>query len=733
MRIHPSAIHFFLAAVILILPAACSTTRVLGDGEYRLAHNSVTVVNDEKYSEKDIARYIRQKSNSYLVFGWNPFLNLYNLSKKDKGVFNKVIHGIGTAPVVYDATLTDASVENISTHLEYIGYYGSSVHAIESFHKKKVSVEYEVTLGQRYPISSISYVLPDNEGFVSDFMADTLNISVKPGDFLSEESLEAETVRAAAHFRELGYYGFSKNNYSFEADTISNPKVAALELRVHEYTRNETAAEARPIGRYHFGEVAYSYPKSLKFRQKVLRGMNTIQPGDLYRESTVNNTYNRLTALRLFSSVGIELTATDSSLVDCEVSLTPGRLQGIKLGIEGSTNSSGLMGISPEISYNHNNIFKGGEQLTLSFMGNFQFKPSSSTNSTELGVSLSLSLPRFLGVNQRRFTKTVPSTEFKVSYNYQDRPEYLRNILTFSYGYTGSRGKLYYQFSPSRLDIVRLYNIEESFYESLSDNPFLRNAYQDHFDLGSTVVLAWTNNSLANSTGSYWTVRFGFDASGNLLSLFKGLMSKDEDGAGMIWGTPFSQYVRAEASVVRSWGFGRNDGQSVAVRLLAGAGYAYGNSSTMPFEQHFYSGGASSLRGWQVRSIGPGFSKLDESFVIPNQTGDIKLEANIEYRFDMFWKLAGALFVDAGNVWTYQNGSSDNSSLGELHWDSLAESIAANWGLGLRLDFSFLLLRLDLGMIVHDPSRDSHDRWLAPSEWLGKDGYAVHFGVGYPF
>lgn len=733
MKIRPLEIS--LAVSLLLFAVSCGTTRVLEDGEYRLAKNKVTVVGDSRYPNKDIEKYIRQKSNSSILFGWNPFLNLYNLSRSDKGLWSKVIHGIGTAPVIYDASLTYASIENIGTHLEYVGLYGSSVQALETFRRKKVKVEYQVTLGERIPISSISYVLPEDADFSADFMADTTNITVGAGDWLSEESLEAETVRGEAHFRNLGYYGFTKSNYFFEADTISTPGTAALELRINEYTRNETADDARSIRKYRFGEVAYSYPKTLKFRSKVLRGLNSVQPGEFYSESAVSNTYDRLTALRVFNSVGMELTARDSSIVDCEVNLTPGRLQGLKLGIEGSTNSSGLLGISPEVSYNHNNIFRGGEWLTLSFMGNFQFKPDSDTKATEFGVSLGLSLPRFLGLDMKKhFPGSVPRTEFKVSYNYQDRPEYLRNILAFSYSYSGNSGRLLYQFTPARLDIVRLHNMDQDFYESLSDNPFLRNAYQNHFDLGSSISLAWSDKTLTNPLGSYWTARLGIDFSGNLLSLFKGAMEKDDDGAGMLWGTPYSQYVRAEASIVRSWGFGRNEGQAIAVRLLAGGGYAYGNSSSMPFEQHFYAGGASSLRGWQVRSVGPGLSKIDESFVIPNQTGDIKLEANVEYRFDMFWKLDGAVFVDTGNVWTYKNDSSsseDSSSL--LRWDTLIESIAGNWGVGMRLNFSFLLLRLDLGMIVHDPSQDSGNRWRGPSEWLSKDGYAVHFGVGYPF
>ncbi len=163
---------------------------------------------------------------------------------------------------------------------------------------------------------------------------------------------------------------------------------------------------------------------------------------------------------------------------------------------------------------------------------------------------------------------------------------------------------------------------------------------------------------------------------------------------------------------------------------MGGVGYAYGNSTALPFEKHFYSGGANSLRGWQARSVGPGLSLRNTEFIIPNQTGDIKLEANAEYRFLMFWKVAGAVFIDAGNVWTFkETETGDRSS--RLTADNILKSIAMNWGAGIRLDLDFLVLRVDLGLKLHDPVRDQ--RWVAPRYWFRRDGYAVHFGVGYPF
>ena len=208
-------------------------------------------------------------------------------------------------------------------------------------------------------------------------------------------------------------------------------------------------------------------------------------------------------------------------------------------------------------------------------------------------------------------------------------------------------------------------------------------------------------------------------------------MEQNGNGQRMIWNTPYSQFVRGEVTLGRTWFLGRNSRQSIATRFLAGAGYAYGNSTALPFEKHFYAGGSNSLRGWQARTVGPGLSPMDTSFVIPNQTGDMKLEANIEYRFDMFWKVAGAVFVDAGNVWALKADSSEEGQASLFRWQDFGKSIAANWGVGLRLDFGFLLLRLDMGIKIHDPARKQ--RWVSPGQWLKYDNYALHFGVGYPF
>ena len=726
------ALRIFLFASIILAALSCSTTRVLEDGQYRLAKNKITIENSKTFNPTVLEPYLKQKPNSYFVFGWNPFLNLYNWSNGKGGAWDRFVQKLGVAPVVYDPDMVDSSIENLKNHLSYLGYYNSDVSSSIAVTKKRVKVTYNVTLGKQYPISKITYTLPDNKEFAESFLKDTTNLSIKPGDYLSESSLQAETERSSQVLRNQGYYSFNKNYYFFEADTLTIPGSALLNLTVNEYTRNEPPKDAQPIRKFYINDVKISYPNTLKFRDNILRELTTITPGDVYSADEINRTYSRLTALKVFSSVNIGMTPVDTDLVDCSISMAQSKLQGFKFNLESSVNSTGLFGVSPQVSYYHKNIFRGGEWLNLSFMGNFQFKFNDDVRSNEFGVSAGLSFPKFFPLPYRFFKGAIPRTDVNLTYNYQSRPEYTRNIISVTYGYNGNfKRRFFYQAYPLQMNVVRLFDLDEKFYKSLVNDPFLLNAYQDHFDFGSGATLYYTTNPDNTPKVPHFYSRFQFDIAGNLLSAFKPLMEKNSNGQGMIWNTPFSQFVRGEITLSKTWFLGKKSKQSIATRLQAGAGYAYGNSTSLPFEKHFYAGGSNSLRGWQARTVGPGTSPRDTSFVIPNQTGDMKLEANIEYRFDLFWKLAGALFIDAGNVWTLKADDTEEGQQSLFSWKDFGSSIAANWGAGIRLDFGFLLLRVDMGLKVHDPARQQ--RWVNPGEWFKGDNYALHFGVGYPF
>ena len=721
------ALVFFLAA--LFVAASCSTTRVLREGEYRLASNKVQLEGDKKgLTASDVSSYIKQQANTYFVFGWSPMLCLYNWSNPSKNDWiNRSLRNVGTAPVVYNSFQVGSSCDNIRKHLDYLGYYNSEVSSKVDPGGRLVKVTYFVRPGERSRVDSIVFKLP--EGSISEeFEADKANVIVKPGGWLSEKSLEEESVRSASYFRNLGYYGLSKYNYFFTADTLGTSNVLTYEIR--NYTRNEPETNAAPLLKYHIGDVSISHSAAVPFRENVLRKINLIKPGDVYSEKTVNLTYNRLSALRLFNSVGIEMSPVDSSTVDCRITMGESKMKGMKVDMEMSTNSSGLIGISPNLSFYNKNIFHGGEWLSLGFSGNFQWRPNTDTKANEFGVSASLSFPRFLGLPYSVFKgPNIPRTEINTSFNYQNRPEFTRFITNFSYGYIGQSSRLYYQLYPLRVSVIKTDSMSDDFLITLLRNRFLWDSFIDHIDAGVSAQFYWTTDSSLIPRNSYTFARLGVDLSGNVISLFNPLLPEDSMGDKLFLGLNYSQYVKLDLQLGHTFRF--SPYTALAMRFSGGIGKAYGSSASLPFEKQFYVGGASSMRGWQARALGPGAESLYSLFTIPSQTGDWKLEFDAEFRQKLFWKFEGALFVEAGNVWEFNSTDLDlELGLEPIPWIS---TIAADWGVGLRLDLNFILLRLDWGIKLYEPSREAGHRFLTPSEWFGKNGSALHFGVGYPF
>ena len=447
--------------------------------------------------------------------------------------------------------------------------------------------------------------------------------------------------------------------------------------------------------------------------------------------------------LRIYNSVSVELTKADTNIVDCSIRLLPSKAHGYKVNLEASTNSTGLIGISPTISYYNRNIFHGGEWLSLSVSGNFQFSVRDETRATEFGANAGLSFPTFLLLPPWIFKNVIPRTDVELSYNYQRRPEYTRNMIGANLGWSWSSrsNKYYFKIVPLQINIVNLPVYSAAFMESLT-NPFVREAYKNHFEFGLGVDVQYSSDPSINPANSFFKADFQFDIAGNLLSAFNSFMPVDTSGFRTIWNSPYSQFVRGELSLAYTWKFGRDNKQAIAVRGLGGLGYAYGNSAKMPFERLFWAGGSNSLRGWTARSVGPGSSQMDETFSIPNQTGDMRLEANIEYRFPLFSIFRGAVFADWGNVWnlsrtgnhhSMEGSSSEDQNAEELSyfsWKNMMRTSAFSAGAGIRLDLNFVVVRFDLGIKLYDPSTQ---QWPNISKWFRRGGYAFQFGIGYPF
>lgn len=719
---------YLLTLLVLI---SCSNTKVLEKGQTRLKENKIVIEGNDGPKPNALTSYLKQKSNTYFIGKWSPGLNIYNwCNGKGKG-WDKFCKGLGEAPVIFDSTLVEASVVNLKNHLDYLGYYNSDIQTDISTKDKEVTVTYTIVPGRTYTVREVNYIIknPDLNQILSKNPSDQ---SIQKGSKLSQSILDKESERIAKLFKNNGYYKISKNYFFYYADTTdvtSKGGYADLMMKMEDYTINESPSQAQPHRAFKIGNIRYNLSPGMKVNPKFLEELNRIKSGEPYSEDVINMTYSRFSSIPMFNTVNIALVEADSTTVNCAIALSQSKLQSIKVGLEGSFNSTGLFGVTPSLSYAHKNIFGGGEQFSISLQGNFQFKFNDPTRATEYAISTSLVFPKFLLLPSRLFNSVIPQTEVTLSFNGQDRPEYRRSIVSTSYGYKWNQTKkMYYNVVPVKFNLVRIFDIDPEFYQKLRD-PYLINAYQDHLDFGSNATMLYTTDHAVNPKHTYFYTRLSLNGSGNILWFFRNLMPKDSVGKSTIASVPFAQYVRAEVSAVQTIRFGKDDKLALAGRLLAGAGYAYGNSSALPFEQLFTAGGANSLRGWRARTVGPGGAPLDESFEISNQTGDIHLEANLEFRYPLFWKLWGATFIDAGNIWNLDTGE-DRDPLSLFHFKDFIKTCALDWGIGLRLDFDMLLIRVDWGLKTYDPRQGS---WCGPKQWFTADGYALNFGIGYPF
>lgn len=725
------AIYILIALVAI----SCSTTKVLHEGESTLAENKIVVTNSNSFSTASLQPYIKQKPNTYFVGKWNPFLYVYNWSTGSGSGWDRFVKKLGTAPVIFEEPLVESSKNGMLSRLQYIGYYYSTIDPEVKIKDKIAKVRYNVTLGKQFPINDINYIIPDST-MASLVAKDSAHFTIHRGGFLSEDALEKESERMAQLFRNNGYWGFTKNYFFYYADTTSVKDKANLTVRLENYTRNETVESAKPHKQYYIGDVTVVPQRGLKVRKSFIDNLNRIKSGSLYNEQEINTTYERFSSIRLFSAVNLQLNQRDSSLVDCRILLSPAKLQSVRFNFEGSFNSSGLFGVSPSLSYTHRNIFGGGEMLSLGLRGNFQFMFVGDVRANEFAITSSIAFPQFLFLPESLFGAKVPRTDINIAFSYQDRPEYKRNILSTSYGYNWSmNNKFFYQIYPLRINAVKVTDFFDDDFERLLD-PFIYNSYRSHFDIGAAGMFYYTTDPAVNPANSHFYLRWNTDIAGNVLSLFNKYMKIDSEkdrNEHLIWGVPYSQFVRSELTLSGTLKFGKEKKLALASRLVAGAGYAYGNSSSLPFEQLFFGGGANSLRGWQSRSVGPGSAPIDTLFSITNQTGDMRLEGNLEFRFPLFWKVNGGFFVDAGNVWNINKSDiyeESRDTKGNFSFKDFYKTLAINWGFGLRLDFDLILVRLDMGVKAYNPTTM---RWHTPKEWFKKDGYAIHFGIGYPF
>ena len=507
-----------------------------------------------------------------------------------------------------------------------------------------------------------------------------------------------------------------------------------------------TSESLKGVDSLRSGGVNFFYKDKLFLRPQVISDYNYLQSGKLYRNRDVQNTYSALGRLNILKYSNIrfrEELEADSAYLDAYVMLTRNKNKSLSFEFEG-TNSAGDLGAAASVAYSHRNLFKGSETFTIKLRGAYEavtgLEGYANSNYLEYGVETSLSFPEFmfpflLSDFRRRSRAT---SEVTVKYNWQIRPEFERTVASAAWSYRWGKRGATHRFDVFDLNYIYMPYRSETFREYLDymdeRNPLLRYSYEDLFivRLGYT----YTYNSsgattLKTSQRNSYSIRFNIEESGNLLYLFSRMIngSPKNGEAYQMANISFAQYVKTDFDYAKN--FMIDDRNALVFHVGVGVAVPYGNSKSLPFEKLYFSGGANSVRGWSVRSLGPGGYRGDSnSLDYVNHTGDIKLDLNLEYRTHLFWKLNGAAFVDAGNVWTIRNREMQPEGL--FKFNRFYKQLAVAYGLGLRFDLDFLIIRFDGGMKAINPMYTGRDRYPIISPDFKRD-FAFHFAVGYPF
>ena len=759
-------IYIVVTALLLV---GCSVSKFVPEGKYLLDEVHISSDNKEIKSS-EMYSYVRQKPNSKWFSLVKLPMYIYCSSGKDSTKWiNKILRKMGDAPRIYDARVAEETRMQILGAVQNKGYLGAQVSLEEKIKKNKLDTYYRISSGKPYIISSIDYNVEDY--VIRDLlMNDSIHSGLKVGERFDVNQLEEERNKITQFLLNRGYYRFNKDYITFQADTVNGTYRIDLTMNIglnNMPNSSETSLHRQysirnvnylmdldyspnngvNLDTMSYGGINILYDKKLFLRPGVIDSHNRIVSGKLYSNRDVMSTYSSLSRLGIlkYSNIRfVEHLENDSAYLDAFVSLSKNKNKMLSFQVEG-TNSAGDLGAAASVTYTHRNLFKGSETFTIKVRGAYEavtgLEGYANNNYTEYGVESSLDFPEFMfPFLTSDFKKRVNAkSEVSMKYNWQIRPEFERTLASAAWSYRWNSGRR----ANHRLDVLDINYIympyrSNTFIEYLNYmdevNPLLRYSYEDLFivRLGYT----YTYNSAGVTTQqtakkSSYSIRFNIEESGNLIYGFSKLIhKKPSDGESFRMGNiSFAQYVKTDFDFAKNIMI--DDRNSLVFHIATGVAIPYGNSKSLPFEKLYFSGGANSVRGWSVRSLGPGrYHGNSGSLDYVNHTGDIKLDLNVEYRTHLFWKLNGAAFIDAGNVWTLKSRYTDDT--GQFAFNRFYKEIAVSYGLGVRFDLDFLILRFDGGMKAINPMESGADRFPVIRPDFSRD-FAFHFAVGYPF
>lgn len=725
----------YILALALLLLTACSTSKFIPDREYLL--DRVEVRSDVKgFDASKLEPYVRQKANSKWFSFFKIPLATYSLSGRDTTKWiNRTLQKVGEQPVLFDTLQARLTSDDLRTALQNMGYMSASVSLDTHVKGKKLRAVYTLHPGTAYTIGQLHYDIQDDT--IARLLDSAYVGNLKEGSQFVVSNLDAERKRIVSFLSGEGYYRFHKDFIQYTADTIAGSHDIALTMHLLKYRANSRAPETTHP-RYWLRSVNFLSGDggTMRLRRHVLENTTAMHAGEYYSGVRLQRTYNNFARLQAVRYTNIRFKEVpDSNLLDCNIQLSTAKPSTLSFQPEG-TNTAGDLGAAASLTYTNRNLFHGSEQLSVELRGAFEaitgLEGYSDQNYQEYSIETKLQFPRFvapfLSSSFRR--RQTATSELSLSWDLQNRPEFHRRVFSAAWRYRWAEPRHHLNWRLDLLDLNYVYmpwiseTFKHDYLDSVSNrNAILRYNYEDLFIMKVGFGMTYSDGTDA--------VRANIETAGNVLSALSHFgFATNADGQHTLFNIAYAQYAKVDVDYTHMVRIDTKN--ALALHAGIGVAYPYGNSTVLPFEKRYFSGGANSVRGWSVRELGPGrYRGTDGRIDFINQTGDVKLDLNAEMRTQLFWKFSGAFFIDAGNIWTLRSYADQPG--GQFRFDTFLQELAVSYGLGLRLNFDYFILRFDVGMKAINPAYTSESEHYAL--WhprLSRD-LAFHFAVGLPF
>lgn len=762
--------------------ASCSSTSNLEEGEVlytglkeivwqkeeatdstmdaRIAESHFAAVQEELEAALACAPNGALLGSSYYRTPFQFKLWIYNNYANSTSKFGKwMLNSFGNEPVLMSYVNPEMRALVARNLLHKYGYFNGKVtfEEVKQKNPKKAKISYTVIPGHLYSIDTVRYVNYTSEAD-SLILATLAESRIQARRPFTVPGLDAERTRLTNLFRNNGYYYYRSGYQSFLADSVSHPGRVEVVLQQNEETPPEAEkkwymGKRRIVLRRSMTDtptdstvrknltVVYSGKKPPIRARAILRDVK-LRRGDMFNQINNAETLNNINSLGLFSLTDISFTPRDTTqacdTLDMTINCVFDKPYDASIEANFVSKSNDRMGPGLTLGLTKRNAFRGGEKLTVSLKGSYEWQTgrrvagnNSAINSYEYGTEIAIEYPRieapFSWYSRKRFYKP-PSTLFSISGDVLNRADFFKMLtitgaVTYKFQ-TSANSK--HELSPFLLDYNYLQSTTARFDSIIADNPAIYVSMRNQFVPKVKYTYTYTSPAGLRHPISWET---SVTESGNLLSLCylmagKRFTDKEKD----LFGNPFAQFLKLTTTLRKTWQTGTKS--QIVGRVTGGIIWAYGNSERAPYNEQFYIGGANSVRAFTVRSIGPGkYVAPSTNYAYLDQTGDLKLEANLEYRFNLLGSLYGALFLDAGNIWLLKKDGARPDS--EFSPASFLRQLATGTGAGLRYDLEFLVLRLDLGIALHVPYDTGKSGYYNIPKF--RDGMGLHFAIGYPF